>query len=178
MGEGERGVLRFSFVGLDGGVSATALPTLTLTDWQAPTVITDANSGDVKLGGTYATGSITGGTAYPSRGISLNLGNDVRRVALLGGQSADIADRAMSGAVQLELTAAQEVTMLADVADNTLTSLSFEHGTAAGASVVFYAPKVQRINPKHADFEGNLHMAFDLRLTPNAGNDELLIVAK
>jgi hypothetical protein len=178
MGEGERPLFKFSFTGLDGGVTAGANPTQTLTAWKAPLVITDPNSGDIKLGGTYATGAITGGTAYPSRGLQLSLGNDVRSIALLGGQRADISDRAASGSVQLELTAAQEVTLRGDVNANTLTSLSFEHGTTAGYKVLFYAPKVQRINPKDQDYEGDVHTSLDLRLTPDAGNDELLIVAQ
>lgn len=176
MGEGERPLLKFTFAGLDGGISATATPALTLTAWKAPLVITDANSGDVKLGSIYAAGVLTGGTAYPSRGLSLDLGNDVKKIALLGGQSADITDRQAKGSVQLELTAVQEVAMFADVNDNTLTSLCLEHGSAAGAKVLVFAPNVQRSNPKHVDFEGRIHHTFDLRLLPVTGNDELRIV--
>ncbi len=176
MGEGERPMLKFTFMGLDGGTTATANPTLALTAWKAPLVITDANSGDIKLGSTYTAGVLAGGTAYPSRGLSLDLGNDVKKVALLGGQSADITDRKSSGSMQLELTAAQEVAMFTDVNANTLTSVSLEHGTTAGAKVLVFAPNVQRNNPKHADFEGRIHLTFDLRLLPVAGNDELRLV--
>lgn len=177
MGEGERPLLKFTFVGLDGGTTATANPSLTLTAWRAPLVINDANTGDIKLGGTYSAGAISGGTVYPSRGLNLDLGNTVAKVALLGGQAADITDRNSSGSMQLELTAAQEVAFYADVTANTLTSLSLEHGSAAGARVIFHAPNVQRINPKHVDYEGRIHHTFDLRLLPTSGNDELRIVA-
>ena len=88
----------------------------------------------------------------------------------------DITNRACSGNMQLELTAAQEVTFYSDVAANTLTSLSFEHGTAAGAKVLFHAPSVQRVNPRHTDYEGRIHHTFDLRLMPSTGNDDLRIV--
>lgn len=177
MGEGERPLFRFNFTGLDGGIAAVSTPALTLTAWKAPLVITDANSGDVKLGGTYAAGAVTGGTAYPSRGLSLTLGNDVRQIALLGGQAVDITQREVTGSCQFELTAAQEVAFHTDIDANTLSSLSFEHGTAAGAKILIYAPSVQRINPKDADYEGRYHMGLDLRLLPVAGNDELRIVA-
>lgn len=176
MGAGERPLLRFTFTGLDGGTTAAANPTLTLTAWKAPLIITDANTGDIKLGGTYSAGAITGGTVYPSRGLSLDVGNQVAKIDLLGGQSVDITNRACTGSMQLELTAAQEVSFYADVAANTLTSLSFEHGTAAGAKVLFHAPSVQRINPKHTDYEGRIHHTFDLRLMPSTGNDDLRIV--
>lgn len=176
MGEGERPMLRFTFTGIDGGTSAVANPALTLTAWRAPLVITDANTGDIKLGSTYSAGAISGGTTYPSRGLSLDLGNQVAKVALLGGQAADITNRASSGSMQLELTAAQEVTFYTDVNANTLSSLSFEHGTAAGARVIFHMPSVQRVNPRHADYEGRIHHTFDLRLLPTSGNDEMRLV--
>jgi Phage tail tube protein len=176
MGEGERPLLKFNFTGLDGGIAATANPALTLTAWKAPLVITDANSGDIKLGSAYAAGVISGGTAYPSRGLSLDLGNQVAKVALLGGQAADITDRKTTGSMQLELTAAQEVAFYGDVNANALTTMSFEHGTTAGAKVAFFMPSVQRANPKHAEYEGRVHHTFDLRVLPVSGNDELRIV--
>lgn len=178
MGEGERPLLRFTFSGIDGGTTAAANPALTLTAWKAPLVITDANTGDIKLGGTYSAGAISGGTTYPSRGLNLDVGNQVAKIALLGGQAIDLTDRSMTGSVQLELTAAQEVSFYADVNANTLTSLSFEHGTAAGAKVLFHAPNVQRTNPRHVDYEGRIHHTFDLRLLPTTGNDDLRIVVQ
>ena len=42
MGLGERPVMRFTFLGLDGGVTATALPSQTLTAFKTPIAITDA----------------------------------------------------------------------------------------------------------------------------------------
>lgn len=177
MGEGERPMLKFVFTGIDGGTAAMANPTQTLTAWTTPLVIMDPNTGDIKLGSTYAAGVITAGTVYTSRGISLQLGNDVKSIALLGGQSVDITNRETTGSVQLELTAAQEVTLMTDVNANALTSLSFEHGTAAGGKVAIYAPSVQRTNPKHVDYQGRAHMGLDLRLLPVSGNDELRIIA-
>lgn len=176
MGEGERPLFKFTFTGLDGGTTATSNPSLTLTNWKAPVVINDLNTGDIKLGSTYSAGAISGGTPYASRGLSLDLGNEVKQIALLGGQSVDITNRTASGSMQLELSAADEVSFFTDVNANTLTSLSFEHGTAAGAKVIFHAPSVQRVNPKHADYEGRVHLSYDLRLIPVSGNDELRIV--
>jgi hypothetical protein len=177
MGEGERPMLRFTFTGLDGGLATAANPTQTFAAWKAPQVITDANTGDIKLGSAYSAGAITGGTAYPSRGLSLDVANQVAKISLLGGQSVDITNRAVIGSMQLELDAAEEVAMFADVNANTLTTMSFEHGTTAGAKVLFHMPSVQRINPKHADYEGRVQIMFDLRVLPLDGNDELVIVA-
>lgn len=178
LGEGKRPMMQFSFSGLDGGPVTSSNPTTVLTAWKSPLVITDTNSGDITLGGTYAAGAITGGTAYPSRGMSLDIGNQVAKIALLGGQAVDITDRATSGSMQLQLTAAQEVAAYTDVNDNTLTSLSFEHGTTAGYKVLFHMPAVQRINPKHAEYEGRILMGFDLRVLPTSGNDDMRIVVQ
>jgi Phage tail tube protein len=177
LGIGERPTLKFSFTGLDGGVVEASNPSLTLTAWKAPLVVTDANSGDIKLGGSYSAGTITGGTAYTSRGINFDLGNEVKQIELLNGNGVDITNRMVTGSMQLELTTANEVAFFADVNAATLGSLSFEHGTAAGGKVLMFAPNVQRINPKRVDYEGRPHMTFDLRCLPSAGNDDLRIVA-
>ena len=177
MNEGERPVFKFSFTGIDGGVSTASTPSLTLTAWKAPLVITDTNTAQVTLGGSYSAGAVTGGTAYNTRGLSLNMGNDVQTNAMLGDQSVGITNRDATGSVQMDLTAAQEVSLMSDVNANTLTSMSMLHGTASGAKVLVFAPAVQRINPKQADYNGYRQIAMDLRLTPSAGNDELTIVS-
>lgn len=178
MGEGERPLFKFMFLGLDGGVTETANPNQELTAWTPPTVITDPNSGDIKFGSSYAAGAITGGTVYPSRGLSMNVGNDVKHFPMLGGESIGITDRQVTGSMQLELTAAEDVALINAIHANALSSLSFEHGTTTGYKVAFFAPAVQRINYKKADFQGRRHSGMDLRFIPVAGNDELVIVAK
>jgi hypothetical protein len=177
LNEGAAPMLRFTFSGLDGGRTATADPTVTLTAFRAPQVVSDVNSGDINLGCTYATGVLTGGTVYPSRGLSVNLNNTVSRKALLGGQSVQISDRNVQGQTQLDLTAAQEVSFLADINANTNTTLGFTHSTGAGVGIILHAPQVQRIDPSDAEYEGDVHMAQNLRFTPTtAGNDELRLV--
>lgn len=170
--------LKFSFTGVDGGVAVQANPTQTLTAWKTPLVITNGNTGSVKLGATYSAGALTGGTDFCSRGLTLNMGNDVKFTSMLGPcTGVDIYDRAATGSLQLDLDATAEVAAYGSVASNTLTSLGLVHGSAAGAKVLLFAPAVQRINPKHTDYEGRILIGFDLRLTPVTGNDELRIVA-
>ena len=170
--------LKFSFTGVDGGVAVQTNPTQTLTAWKTPLVITNGNTGSVKLGATYSAGALTGGTDYCSRGLTLNMGNDVKFTSMLGPcTGVDIYDRAATGSLQLDLDATAEVAAYGSVAANTLTSLGMVHGSAAGAKVLLFAPAVQRINPKHTDYEGRILIGFDLRLTPVSGNDELRIVA-
>jgi hypothetical protein len=173
----ERPVMSFRFLALDGGTSATSNPNPTLTAWQKPLVITDANTGDITLGCTYATGAISGGTAYPSRGMTVALGNAVNHLPMLGGESVDISDRQASGSIQLDLTAAQENTFMTNVKANLTQSIGFLHGTTAGNRVLFFMPTVQLINPSKQDVQGRLLIGFDMRVVPGTGNDEIRIVS-
>jgi hypothetical protein len=176
----ESGIPKFmlSFTGVDGGQAAVANPSTTLTAWKTPLVITNTNTAAVKLGAAYDAGALTGGTDFCSRGLTLTLGNDVKFTSMLGPcTGVDIYDRDATGSVQLDLDAAAEVAAFQAVNANTLISMGLEHGSSAGAKVLFFAPAVQRTNPTHQDFEGRVLMGFDLRLLPVAGNDELRIVA-
>jgi hypothetical protein len=177
LNEGAAPMLRFSMVGLDGGRTATADPTVTLTAFRAPQVVTDVNTGDINLGCTYAAGALSSGTVYPSRGLSINLQNTVSRKALLGGQAVQISDRNVQGSMQLDLTPAQEVSFLTDINANTNTTLGFTHSTGAGVGILLHAPQVQRIDPTDQEYEGDVHIGQSLRFTPTtAGNDELRLV--
>lgn len=171
-------VMSFNFIGLYMAPTAAANPTPTLTAFKVPLVVTDANTGDITFGGTYATGAITGGTAYPSRGIEFNAGNTVDHAALLGDESVDVTGRAVTGNFQLKLSAAQEVTFLGTVRANTLQSLSFQHGTVAGNIFLMFAPAVQLTNPTKQDMGGRRLIGYDARFLPVAGNDELTICMK
>lgn len=173
---GNRPTMRLTYLLLDGGISAASLPSTTLTAWKTPQVVTDANTDDLLVGCTYATGALSGGTAYPSRGLTLDSGNAVNYTELIGGSTVDISDRAITGNVQFDLTAAQEVTFMAAVKANTLQSLGFVHGTAEGFKVLTYLNKTQFINPSKAEINGKRLIGYGLRAVPDAGNDELRIV--
>lgn len=180
-GEGEIPLLKFQFTGIDGGIVEGALPNQTLTAWKTPQLISGAV---LKFGGTYSAGALTGGTAFPSRGLSLNLGNDVKTRRMLSGgsgysstgQAVNVMGRKASGSVQLELTAAQEVALIADINSGVLTSMSFEYGSVAGSKTLVFCPSVQRLAPKRVDYEGVAQLGLDLALLPVNGNDELRLV--
>lgn len=182
LGVGERPVFSAKFTGLYGGVTATANATPTLTAFRVPPVVTDPNTSALTLGCTYATGALSGGTEYVSGGLELDLGNGVQFSDLLGtsslaGQRVDITSREVTGKVQFELTAANEVTFMSNVTTNTTQSLGLVHGTTAGNKMLVYAPSVQLINPRKEDRNGRRMIGFDARFLPSSGNDELKIVA-
>ena len=173
---GERPMLKFEFTGLDGGVSA-ASTSGTLTAWQKPIAMTKANVVDITLGLAYATGAFSGGTLYSSTGLELQLGNAVSYSPMLSNETVDITDRSMTGSMELDLSAAQEVTMMGQVKANTTQSLGITLGTVSGNKLLIYAPTVQMISPRKSELNGKRLIGFDLRLMPSAGNDELKLIS-
>jgi hypothetical protein len=175
---GIKPVFSFRFIALDGGVTATANATTTLTAFRTPLVVTDTNTGDWTVGGTYnsTSVSITSGSAYPSQGVEIDVGNQVVHTPLLGGESVDITDRAVSGKFNLDLTAAQEATFTTAVKAATLQTMGLVHGTAAGNKVLVFGTQVQLVSPTKAEVNGRRLIGFDSRWTPSTGNDEIRIV--
>lgn len=177
MGVGERPVFSFKFQGLDGGISAVANPALTLTAFKTPLVVTDANTADINIGCTYSAGALVGGSPYTSRGLEVSVGNAVAFTPLLGAETIDLTNRDMTGHIDLDLTAANEVTFMGTVKANTKQGIGIIHGTVAGYKVLVHAPSAQLINPSKQDVNGRRLLGYDMRLIPSAGNDELRIVA-
>lgn len=176
---GSRPHIKFRFLALDGGVAAATPSALTLTAWKRPDVITEANTGDVMFGSTYtpATPTLTGGTAYPSRGLEWDVGNNVVFTPLLGGETVDVTQREVTGKLMLDLTAAQEATFMTTVKANTTQSMGLMHGTAAGYKAMAFFPVVQLLNPRKEELNGRLLIGFDFRAVPSTGNDEFKYVA-
>jgi hypothetical protein len=171
-----RPVFRFRFLAIDGGDSAASPSGTSFTAFQKPLVITDTNTSDVTLGCTYSSGALSGGTVYPSRGIDVDLGNEVVHTPLLGAEEIDIVQRDTSGSTQLDLTAAQEVTLMTTVKANTTQGLGLVHGTTAGNIVGTFMPNAQLINPSKQEINGRRLIGFDVRAVPGAsGNDDLRI---
>ena len=176
----DRPEIEFTLQGFDTYAQEAPVPTSSLAAWKRPEVVTDANSGDIVLGGTYTAGAITIGTGavLKSRGMEIDIGNKLSHMKLLGGESIDITDREVTGKMLVELTATQEVTWRTDINANTLTTVAFRHGSAAGSQIIVWAPGLQRVDPQAEDYEGGVMMAAELRLLPSSGNDELTICVK
>lgn len=179
MGINQRPVMSFSFTGLYSTPTVVGNPTAVLTAFKVPQVITDANTGDITLGGTHATGiapAIAAGTPYPSQGIEIDMGNKVDFNALLGGETVDLTQRSVTAKLMFDLTATDEAAAYAAVEANTLTTIGLQHGTVANQKVLVWMPSVQRINPTKGETNGKRLVGFDLRAVPVSGNDEIRIV--
>lgn len=173
---GEAPKVTFDITGLDGGVSATANATPTLTPYKLPVPVTKPNVVDFSLGATYAAGVITLGTGYASTGLELDFGNEVVYVPTLSAERVDIVERKVTGKVTFDLTAAQEVTLMGLVKANTLSGVGFTLGTVAGNKLLIHAPSVQLLNPRKSDLQKSRSVDFDLTFLPVAGNDEIRMV--
>lgn len=175
--------LDFEFWAFDTQALADGVPSIDLSAFLRPDVVTDANSGAVILGAAMSgAGSITGGTRYDSKGISIDTGNTLSHRKLLGatagsGERIAITGRAVSGQMTLDLSAADEITWRSDVNANTLTTVAFTHGGGAGRTLKVFGPRVQRTSPQAIDDDGNILIQSDLRFLPGvAGQPELRIV--
>ncbi len=180
---GEKPVISFSMIGLYGAVTAVAVPTPDYSTWRTPSVPTHANTAILTLGATLnGAGApvLTGGTGIPSLGLEIDLGNNVQPTFLIGGETVDVTQRAVSGRVRMDLTAAQEVSRMADVLAATLSSVGMFHGTVDGFRVGLFLPSVQFINPTKEDVNGRRLLGYELRGVPNpagTGNDEVRVLS-
>lgn len=175
LGVGEKPVISFKFIGLDGGIAATPNVATTLTSWRVPQLVIDANSGDLTFGATHlptVAPALSFGTPYPSQGLQIDLGVIANFQALLGGESVPITDRQVSGSVSLKLTAAEEVAFHAAVKAATLTSVGLIHGTVPNDKVMVYMPAVQMKEPTKEEMNGSRMIGYKLRMLPLVGNDE------
>lgn len=171
---------KITLKGIDGGIAAAAPSGVDYSGWKTPQVITDTNTADLLRGCTHSgTGApaLVGGTSLPFSKFTLDMGIDVPFIPLVGAESVEIMDRKITGSVELDLTAANDVAFMADVKANTLASLGLLHGTVANRKVLLFAPNVQLHNPSYTDLNGKLMNSYQLTVTPGAtGNDELRIV--
>jgi hypothetical protein len=88
-----------------------------------------------------------------------------------------LKDRNMTGSLSLELTAAQEVSMMATVKANDTQGVGFVLGTATGNKIMLHMPAVQLLNIKKEEIAGKRIIGLDMRMLPVSGNDELRIVS-
>lgn len=172
--------IKFQFKGVDGGL-ATGTPTgVDYTTWKTPQVVTDANTIDLLMGCTHAAvvaPALVGGTATPYSKLMFDFGIDAPHIPLIGGESVEIMDRKITGDLEVDLTAAQDVTFMNNVKANTMGSMGLVHGTVVGNKTLIFAPNVQLTTPSYADMSGKLMNSYKLVLPPTGtGNNELRIV--
>lgn len=173
----DRPMISFRCLGLNGGHTAVSNVVPTLTGWKPPVLVNDANSGDVTIGCTYSAGALSGGTAYPSKGLEASSGIQLEYVPLLGGESVDVTARAMTAKTTLELTAAQEVAFYNALKAGTKQGIGLLHGTQAGYKSLFFAGNSQLSTLDLGEHAGRRLIDVGLDLPPTTvGNDDFKLV--
>lgn len=172
-------LLQFDFTSLQTVLSATATPTGDFTAWKKPLAINEANSAEWRIGATYTTGAISGGTQAVNGEFSIDIGNSVQHMKLLNGRSIDITDRNVMGRGTLFYgTPSDEIAFVSAMRSDTNTSLGFAIGGTAGNRITVHMPNVQRMSLRPQEYQGRQMMAAEFKVVPNTGNDEIRIVSR
>lgn len=169
MSVGDIPMYTFSFEGLYGGTPIlVGNPTGTLPTYVQPVAVTDVHSSLITLGGS----------TYVWESCNINLGVDVKHTPLVGREEVIVNDRNSMGKVVLELSAAEERALILLVESGAASPFQVVHGTVAGNIVQIEGPTVQLTNPSRQEVNGVMMTAFDLELTPDDGNDEIVLTIK
>lgn len=158
--------------------SVQAMPAVDYGAFKIPEVVTDAASGDIRFGTTLTAGNVTGGTAYKSKGVTIDYANALEHFPLLGGEAIGISDRKVTGKIQVALDEATEVQWFQDVKTIATTTMSFVHGSTAGKKIVVHGRRVQRYNMNRMDEKGRLMFAADLGFVPEGADNEIQLIFK
>lgn len=155
----------FTFTGLIGTITDTALPTVDVTDFIAPLPVNDANT-SVSLFGY----------AGACEGITFDLANQIEPRMLINAESIEQTDRQMTGSAIMEATHLADVNWFQIARAHTKGVLAAQHGTVAGNIVKFDAPAVQIGRPTYGETQRIMNNTLPLMFTPtSAGNDEITI---
>jgi hypothetical protein len=163
--------MKWKFTGLLGTISDQALPSADFTGWQTPVTVSTANTTDINLLG-YNSAVI--------QTLSFDIANTIVYRQLIGAESVLITDRKPTGSISLEATTVTAKDWWTVAKTSATGAFNVKHGTVAGNTVGFSAPKAQLADPKYSDSDGVAMMDFSLAFIPYvaAGNDELRICAK
>lgn len=154
----KRPTATFTFRGFDTTAAQTAWdgPANRFAAWRPPILPQSFNSGNILLGCTLAGGNLSGGTPYPSKGFSLDLGNELTYDAILGGEKVVVTGRNPQGQMLLELSAAQETQWRTEMNDSVETTFGWRVGTGAGNRIAFFGRRLQRQEAQGEDDNGFL----------------------
>lgn len=154
----------FSMKGLAGTISDTALPTADFDGWIDPLPVNKLNTQM----------SLHGWTAI-AESLSLDLAHTVTPRLLIGEESIKISNRKTTGSAVVQATSLATKNWFGIAGAHTKGALHVQHGNADGNIVEIDAPKVQIGRPTQGGADNIANYTLPLMLTPDAGNDELVL---
>lgn len=154
---------KFSFMGLYSIPTDTALSAPTLTAFQKPVAVTNANTTPFTLHSF----------AGKFQELSWSAGNVLTYRNMVGSEAIRFTDRKSVGKVVLEDELVATKDWWTSIRSGTLSTLSCKHGQSAGNIVTFAGSNVQLLGPS-IDGQDNISMlSMNLAFTPSSsGNDE------
>ena len=159
--------LRFTLMGLSGTVSDIALPAADVSGFQDPVLVSKAN-----------TVLSLHGAARIAESLSIDLGLQVTPRFLIGDERMQVTGRQSAGTAVLEAKAMSAVNWFDIARAKTKAALQLIHGTSAGHIVQIDAPKVQIGRPLQGQTDGIVSYSLPLMLTPDSGDDEIVLTVK
>lgn len=136
--------LDFDFTALVTAVTAANAPSNgVFTAFKKPQAFGVQATTGLIIGGAYALGAITGGTAFPMTEFSLDLGADVQDIEAAGTETVGVYDWAPKISVVADISAAQMATLYDNMNTGTTISVGFTHGNAGGLKMLAFAPACQ-----------------------------------
>jgi hypothetical protein len=161
--------MHFTFLGLYGGVTDTALTAQTLTGFKVPKPVNKANTPTFTLQG-YA------GLLYD---FSMDMKNDLVYRNLVGREDVIITDRHPDGMAEIEATLIAEKDWFTIAQNVTLGATQMIHGVGAGNIFQIDHAAAEIGDPVPTNRDGVVGFQLPLRITPtSAGNDELKVTTK
>ena len=159
---------RYTMMALYGGITDVAVPSPTLTAYQRPLVVNQANTSGLNIHGL---------TTARMKQLSINYNNQVEHRNLVGGaEEILITGRAPDGQIEIEGTTVATKDWWTLVRNATLGVFSVLHGTAVGNRVQIDGANVQLTGPGRGEDQGIIHLPLGLKFMPSAaGNDEVSI---
>lgn len=158
----------FSFLGLFNKVADAAMPAATFLAWKKPLVVNRTNTPTFTLHGYAA----------KAKSLQIDMAGDLTHKAFLNDtESILMTGRKPAGSIVMEATKVADKDWWTAVSDVAAGALNVIHGITAGNKVQIAAPNVQIHSPSYSEEKGILMLNANLVLSPNAGNDEILITA-
>ncbi len=153
--------IRFDMQGLYVAPTAVALPVPTLTGFQAPLPVNQANTPTCTLNGQ----------AVVLRQFQYRHGNQITMRDMPGSRALRITGRQPTASVTIEAPDALSPNFFSAIGN--LVAFSVTHGTAAGNICTIDLGQVRLLNPRYSNEDNIAMLSFDLRPEPtSAGNDE------
>ncbi|WP_425230202.1 phage tail tube protein [Sphingomonas sp.] len=152
-----------TITGLFSVPADAAAPTIDVTSWQAPQVVTATNTPTFTIGGI----------AFVMRSFEMDLGNDVQPRMLVGSERIVIVDRQEAIATVVEAQPYANYNPFSIANARTKQAIQLIHGTVVGKRVKLDIPVAQQKRPTgFQNAQGVLEWPLGFVPLPSSGNDQ------